>query len=65
MHVIVHMFTGDLCRFSLIHCFMLFITSPLVVCADFHSRAQGHAQIRKGECFGHNMDATHWHEVDL
>ena len=51
MHVIVHMFTGDLCRFSLIHCFMLFITSPLVVCADFHSRAQGRARIRKGGVF--------------
>ena len=27
------------------------ITSPLVVYADFHSRVQGHARIRKGEVF--------------
>ena len=64
MHVIVHMFTGDLCRFSLIHCFMLFITSPLVVCADFHSRAQGRARIRKGGVFRaqHGCDTLAWSE---
>ena len=48
MHVNAHMF---ICGLMLIHCFYAIITSPLVFCADFHSRARGRARIRKGGVF--------------
>ena len=47
MHVIAHIFT-------VVHTHSLLyaiITSPLMFYADFHSRAQGRARIRKGRVF--------------
>ena len=48
MHVNAHMF---ICGLMLIHCFYAIISSLLVFCTDFHSRAQGRVQFRKGGVF--------------
>ena len=65
MHVIAHMFTCGLCRFSLIHCFMLLLLHLLCFAQIFTHAPRDVRGLERGECFGHNTDATHWHEVDL
>ena len=61
MHINAHMF---ICGLMLIHCFYAIIISPLVFCTNFHSRAQGHAQFRKGGVFwvqhGGNTHGMMW-----
>ena len=65
MHVIAHMFTCGLGRFLLIHCFMLLLLHLLCFAQIFTHAPRDVRGLGRGDCFGHNTNATHWHEVDL
>ena len=59
MHVIAHMFTCGLGRFLLIHCFMLLLLHLLCFAQIFTHVPRDVRGLGRGECFGHNMNATH------